>query len=1036
MHADEKLPNRQRNHLTTDQSPSAKPTRIARFLSPRSSATSRRQRFAAVLRRFRKRPWGWITMLGLSALLLVTLLLTRSESLDLWGTVFKNTPPSTPTIATGLMFIENVGQFDPAVRFQAFGGDRHIWLTQDAIWVTVLEPVATHEADTAAMPASDFSRTGVNLKLSFAGANPTARLEALQRLETRAAYLIGNTPATWRVDVPVWRGVRYVNLYPGADLIITTANGKWDWRLELQDPTFDLTAVKLQVEGAESVTLDTQRGAPPQALHLETAVGEFTVPLLQLVGETLPEGAPQLEGEELTFPFVEEGQITEAPTAAGAQSSVLPPNTDLFYSTYLLGTGKDWAQDIAVDATGAAYVAGSTNSLDFPTTPGAFDTTYNGGIYDDIFVVKLTPDGTALEYATFIGGTHHDYASAIAVEAPGHVYLTGGTRSGDFPTTANAFDRLCGNAGHCDRDTFGNPRDDAFALKLDATGSALLYATFIGGSGSESGSALKIDAAGYAYLVGSTDSGNFPTTAGALSTTPRGLYDVFVTKLDPTGATLAYSTLIGGSGNDSGVDLALGASGSVLVTGVTFSPDFPTTPGALNTTHSGGGVTFVLKLQPHGSALDYATFLGGNGLHGRAITVDAAGTAYIAGNAMTAALPTTPGALQRVYKHEDVFIARLAATGDRLLYATYLGGTGSEASNVALALDTEGYLYIAGNTKSADFPTTANAFSRTYNADASKSDIFIARLNPIGSALAYATFLGGSGNDLVRALALDAGGAAYLTGYTASIDFPTTPNAWAPTVTTYADYDNGFVAKMQLPPSYAISGQVRDSAGLPLVNIPVTLNAERTVRTDADGYYIFTELPANAYSLEIPEAFHGISLAPSPVSVPPDFAHYDFVVLPQPIAQTFLPGSAGEFGYQDAGGGATLYVPATALTLETTLVLTPTWMTAWPKFILIGVAFDLEAYPQGIHVPNFTFTTPTTLNVTYHAAAVAPEREHELLMVRWSGTQWEDAAATCGPTAAYTRDVETNRLSFALCRTGRLALVLPQQQVFLPLVVK
>ena len=986
--------------------------------------------------RSRKRQWMLGAMLALAVLAVITLVLTRSRFMNTVGTVLPGGPSAAaPSVqGAGLLFVENVGQFDAEARFQVLGGNRQVWLAQDAIWVTALESPAPAATDVFSMPETT-AREGVNLKLSFADANPQARLEAFDPLETRVAYLLGNDPANWRVDVPVWGGVRYVDIYPGADLIITSANGRWDWQLNVKDAEFDLSAVNLRVEGATAMALEgapQDRGAT-QALRLTTAVGEFTVPLLHTVGESSAVSAPRLEGAVVDHPFIEGGAAPEAPTQ-GAATQVA---TDLIYGTYLLGSGKDWAHGIAVDASGAAYVTGGTTSLDFPTTPGVFDATYNGGVHEDIFVVKLSPDGAALEYATFIGGTHHDWANDIVIDAQGNAYLTGGTRSGNFPTTANAFDRLCGSDGNCNLDAYGNPQYDAFALKLNATGSSLLYATFIGGSGAESGSALAIDAAGSAYLVGSTNSADFPTTAGAFNATPSGLYDIFVTKLDPGGALLEYATLIGGSGNDSGEDLALGASGSVYVTGVTFSHDFPTTPTAFNPTRSGGGpAAFVLKLHPDGAALEYATFLGGANDHGRAMAVDTSGAAYIMGNVFSQNFPVTPGAFDQVHHPGDLFIAKLDAAGRHLIYATFLGGANSGYGTMALTIDDEGYVYACGGTEYADFPTTAHAFNREYNPDPTRSDAFIVRLNPVGSALAYATFLGGSGNDAARAITLDADGNAYIAGFTNSSDFPTTPDAWAPEVTEYAEHDNAFVVKMQLPPRYAISGQVVDSGANPRANIPLTLNDGRTAITDANGYYVFAELPANAYTVMAAGELRSVSLLSAPVNVPPDFAHYDFVLLPQPIAQTFVPGIAGQITYQDAGAGATLEIPANALRVETTLIITPTLPAETPEFIFTGVAFDLEAYPQGALDPNFTFAAPAAVTVTYRPDMVLSERENALMLLQWTGTKWEDAAENCGVTAAYARDVDANRLTIPLCRTGRLALALPRYQVYLPLIAK
>ncbi len=996
---------------------------------------ARAQRFFRTYRR----QWAWGTVAAMAVLAFVALLLTQSNFIETVGTVIKGTPtPLPPTGESGgLMFIENRGQFDAAAQFQVVGTDRNIWMTQDAIWVTALGPGAPSGVEASEAPQTPTE--GVNLKLSFTGANSQARIEPFDRLETRVSYLVGGDPETWQVDVPVWGGVRYVDFYPGADLVITSAADQWDWYLDVRDKKFDFATVNLQVEGAELMALASapQGAVGSQALQLTTAVGEFTMPLLDAVGMGEVESAPQLEGGRLSQPFAGEPDISpELQATPEPQDATPAASSDLFYGTYLLGSGKDWAYGIAVDAAGAAYVTGGTSSVDFPTTPGAFDVTYNGSAADDVFVVKLHPDGTALEYATFIGGAQQDWANDIAVDAQGNVYLTGGTGSGDFPTTASAFDRVCGSDGQCNLDAYGTPKYDAFVLQLNATGSALLYATFLGGGGSESGASLEIDSAGYVYLAGGTDSVDFPTTADAFAATPGGLYDVFVTKLDPAGAGLTYSTLIGGSSNDNGVGLALGGAGNVYVTGVTFSSNFPITSGAFNKTYGGGAAAFVLKLNPVGTALDYATFLGGTADYGRSIAVDASGAAYVAGNAFSQSFPVTAGAFDTTFDTEDLFTAKLDPNGAQLAYATFLGGSDSEFGLVTVAVDESGYAYVAGATKSANFPTTAGAFYREYNADPTQSDIFVLRLNPHGSALAYSTFLGGANSETSRAIALDPAGFVYVTGYTGSADFPTTPGVWAPQVTANGEYDNAFVVKMQLPPRYAISGQVVDSARHPLSGINVTLNDGRVTVTGADGYYVFDELSAGLYTVSLPEGQNTVRLASAGINVPPDVAEYDFVVLPKPVSKTFAAGAAGQIGYADGDAGATLDIPDGALPVETTLVMTPTVLPDAAEFTFTGEAFELAAYPQNQLDPVFVFAEPVMLTVAYRADEVAPEREDELIVALWTGTGWADAAELCGAATQYVRDVAANRVTVSLCRTGKIALALPQYRIFLPLALR
>ena len=320
----------------------------------------------------------------------------------------------------------------------------------------------------------------------------------------------------------------------------------------------------------------------------------------------------------------------------------------LVYSTYLGGSqlfGEDQGLGIAVDPTGSAYVTGSTGSTDFPTTPGAFDTTYSGGfnVIADTFVTKLNPAGSALVYSTYLGGEREDSGQGIALDGAGNAYVTGLTNSADFPTTPGAFDTsFDGSSGG---------GSDAFVTKLNATGSALLYSTFLGGNltAHDGGYGIAVDGAGSAYVTGLTNSSSFPTTPGAFDTTFNDAFDAFVTKLNAAGSGLVYSTFLGaGFNDDAGFAIALDAAGSAFVTGTTQSPSFPTTPGAFDTSFNGAFSSydaFVTKLNPAGSSLAYSTFLGGSGgavlrfsEAGLGIAVDSSGHAHVTGRTESARL--------------------------------------------------------------------------------------------------------------------------------------------------------------------------------------------------------------------------------------------------------------------------------------------------------------------------------------------------------------------------------------------------------------
>jgi hypothetical protein len=431
-------------------------------------------------------------------------------------------------------------------------------------------------------------------------------------------------------------------------------------------------------------------------------------------------------------------------------SKLDPSGSTLIWSTYLGGSGAEcqFGCALEVDGAGAVYVTGSTNSTDFPITPGAFDRTFNSteSNFPDVFVAKLSPDGSSLEYGTYLGGAWSDAGVEITVDASGSAYVTGWAASPGFPTTPGAFQTACADCPE---------NHDAFVAKLDPTASTLEYSTFLGGTSpmhGDNGEAIRVDAAGSAYVTGTTYSADFPTTPGAFDRTCDGCgtyKDGFVTKLDATGSSLVYSTFLGGGFHDCGLDLRVDGSGAAFVTGETRSSDFPTTPGAFDRTLGGSSTedAFVAKLHPSGGALVYSTYLGGRlEDFGTGIALDERGAATVTGRTRTEDFPTTPDAFDRTInendslRSSDAFVTRLEPSGAALEYSTYLGAPGSSCFErcgndfgSGAATDSAGRVYVTGSTFSHDFPTTAGAYDTTFNSITDHySDVFVAAFTPAG----------------------------------------------------------------------------------------------------------------------------------------------------------------------------------------------------------------------------------------------------------------------------------------------------------------
>jgi hypothetical protein len=387
-----------------------------------------------------------------------------------------------------------------------------------------------------------------------------------------------------------------------------------------------------------------------------------------------------------------------------------------------------------------------------------------------------------LLYSTYIGGSDGEYGYSIATDLVGDAYVIGYTASSDFPVTPGAFDI-----------SYDGP-EDIFIAKLDSTGSSLLFSTFLGGMQDEEGYGIAVDSAGAAYVTGYTQSSDFPVTPGAFDTTYHQNWDVFVTKLDPTGSSLLYSTFLGGLGSEYAVSIAIDLVGSAFVAGTTRSSDFPVTPGAFDTTINGTTDAFVIKLDPTGSSILYSTYLGGTNndasppQRGRSMAIDSAGSAFVTGRTSSADFPVTPGAFDTSYHgNDDAFVAKLNPTGSSLSYSTYLGG-GDRDWAYSIATDPPGTAYLTGYTQSSDFPVTPGAFDSTLNGS---RDAFVAKLDSTGSSLIYSTYFGGDNEDCGFSLVLDSARDAYLTGYTRSADFPVTPGAFD---TTPGVWD-AFIAK-------------------------------------------------------------------------------------------------------------------------------------------------------------------------------------------------------------------------------------------------
>ncbi len=667
-----------------------------------------------------------------------------------------------------LSFEANQGQTDQRVRFTARGKGYSIFLT-DSEAVLALE-----NGD------KDWSKNDT-VRVQIAGGNAGTKVAGEDKLSGVTNYFIGNDPAQWRRNVPIYAKVRYTSAYPGVDLVYYGNQGRLEYDF-IVAPGSDPKQLKLHFTGAKKLKLDAEGDLRIIAGNGEIA---FRKPVVYQPGDKSASQRIPVDGK---FSLLAGNTVGfKLGRYDKTRTVVIDPTWE--YSTYLGGSSIDSPSDIAIDSYGNAYVTGYTVSTDFPVSSGAFQIVNKksaDAFTSNAFISKLNSSGSALIYSTYLGGSNSDSGNGIVVDASGSAYVTGLSFSTDFPVTSGAF-QTTNNAL--------NGVGNAFITKLNPSGSNLVYSTYLGGSQGDAAYSIAIDNSGDAYVTGASSSPDFPVTSGAIqaaNNAPSPGANAFVTELNPVGNALVYSTYLGGHTYDFGSNIAVDAWGSAYVAGSAESRDFPVTPGSFQTTnnskYSGEANAFVAKLSAGGTALVYSTYLGGSGSsstyyagdRAMGIALDGSGSAYVAGVANSPDFPVTPGALQALNKAagngvSNAFAAKLSPDGSTLEYSTYLGGSSGDGC-MNIAVDSSGHAYLTGFVNSADFPVTAGALQAA-KMSPQGSNAFLAKLGPAGSTLIYSSFLGGSGNtpgDFGTGIAVDNNGSPYVTGYTSSADFPMT----------------------------------------------------------------------------------------------------------------------------------------------------------------------------------------------------------------------------------------------------------------------
>ena len=587
-----------------------------------------------------------------------------------------------------------------------------------------------------------FELSGTSFAIRFDGGNPEASPEGTQPLPGRVNFLsaVRNRPSV--LDVPLYGAVLYRSLYPGINMVYG-GQGRYLKSEFLVRPGADPSLIRVRYLGAGALRIDGEG-----ALIVSTSGGD----LRQEPPESYQEAGGIRTSVESRFFLNADGTVS---FHLGAYDISRPLTIDpvITYSTLLGGSGAERATSVAVDSAGSAYLTGFTDSTNFPTVL-PFQNANRGG--NDVFVAKLSASGSGLIYCTYIGGSGDDRGLGIRVDGSGAAYVTGATTSHDFPVLNGFQTRLSGSS-------------NAFVLKLNAAGNALIFSTYLGGNGSDKGNAIALDSSGNAYVTGDSTSTTFPTTG--LQRSNHGGQDAFVVKISADGRQLIYSTYLGGNSDDTGSGIAVDAGGNAYVTGGTYSSDFPVVS-AFQPHNGGGQDAFVAKLGSDGASLKYSSYFGGSGGQvafpelAQGIALDNQGNAYITGITSSVDFPVVNPLQASLKGAMDAFVAKVDATG-ALIFSTYLGGSSIDVGN-AIAVGPTGRVYVAGYTISTDLPVL-HAIQTAKGGD---YDAFLAVLNSQLNAFDSLTYLGGDGADSALALGLGGDGEVYLAGFTLSTNFP------------------------------------------------------------------------------------------------------------------------------------------------------------------------------------------------------------------------------------------------------------------------
>lgn len=715
-------------------------------------------------------------------------------------------------------FIENKGQWSSDVLYLTQMGGLNVWITKSGMQYEFYKNELNEDYSTNNLTYKKKKQVGHRIGYIHKGNNQTYHAEGKQKQTNYYNYLIGKNSSKHTTYVELYKEILIKEVYNGIDMRYYFDNGllRYDY---IVHPNADPNQISFSIDGSSKETYLNKNNE----LVFTTCFGEAKNSDLYCYQKN------KKNKVEATFIKIKDNWKIKLENYNKNEVLIIDP---LLYSTYIGGNQDDVGTSLTIDSSNNVYVTGWTSSINYDTTLGAFQTVKDGGNYD-AFVSKLNSTGTSLIYSTYIGGNEDDVSNCIKVDELGNAYIIGNTSSFDFDITSNAFQTT--KAGF-----FGIY--DVFVCKLNSTGTSLLYSTYLGGTDWDFGNSIVIDSMHNAYITGLTNSTDFQTTSGVFQTVNAGGNgDVFVCKLNSTGTALIYSTFIGGLGSEGGTTIALDSSNNVYVTGSTDSIDFDITNGAYQTINSGGKDAFVCKLNTSGSNLIFSTLIGGLGNDiGSSIAIDSSKNAYITGTTNSIDYDVTSGAFQtaNIGGKNDVFVTKINNIGTSLIYSTLIGGNNDD-NGISIILDQMENAYITGVTNSNDFDVTPGAVQTTITGI--KKEVFATKINNNGTSLLYSTYIGGNGDDGGNSIVIDSTNNAYITGYTASSNFDITAGVFQ--TTKFGSSTDAFVTKicMNEIPSIILTSNANTINQTLCVNSPIeTITYSTTGATGAD----FSGLPS------------------------------------------------------------------------------------------------------------------------------------------------------------------------------------------------